>query len=205
MPLIVGLMPQYSVPHEADIHVNGQVVLITFIISVASGILFGIAPALQLARTGVSQAMQSSSRGSSESGRGGKVRSTLIAAEIALTIILLAGASVAIRSFLALERVPLGYQPEHVLAMNISLPQGSYTSWTARNSFFERLASEFRAIPGVRTATFTETALPPYIGFNADFEIAGQPKTERQQLRIGLIGSAVFRNRRHSLCYRGDY
>jgi predicted permease len=192
VPAIVSLMPQYSVPHEADIHVNGQVVLLTFAISVVTGILFGMAPALQLAGTDVSQTMQSGSRGSSEGGRSGKIRSALIVVEVALTIVLLTGASVAIRSFLALEHVPLGYQPEHVLAMNINLPQGRYTTWSARNGFFERLASEFRTIPGVRTATFTETALPPYIGFNTDFEIAGRPKTERQQLHVGLIASQYF-------------
>jgi putative ABC transport system permease protein len=75
-----------------------------------------MAPALQLAATDVSQAMQSGSRGSSEGGRGGKIRSALMVAEVALTVILLTGASVAIRSFLALERLPLGYQPDHVLA-----------------------------------------------------------------------------------------
>jgi predicted permease len=192
VPAIVGLMPQYSVPHEADIHVNGQVVLLTFAVSVVTEILFGMAPALQLARADVGQTMQSGSRGSSEGGRGGKIRSALIVAEVALTMILLTGASVSIRSFLALERVPLGYRPENVLAMNINLPQGRYTTWTARNGFFERMASEFRVIPGVRTATFTETALPPYIGFNTDFEIAGRPNTERQQLRVGLIGPQYF-------------
>jgi predicted permease len=192
VPAIVALMPQYSVPHEADIHVNGQVVLLTFIVSVVTGILFGMAPALQLAATDVSRAMQSGSRGSSEGGRGGKIRGGLMVAEVALTVILLTGASVAIRSFLALEHLPLGYRPDHVLTMNVNIPQGRYATWSARNGFFERLASEFRTIPGVRTATFTETALPPYIGFNADFEIGGRPKTERQQLRVGLIATQYF-------------
>jgi putative ABC transport system permease protein len=117
--------------------------------------------------------MQSGSRGSSEGGRGGKIRNVLLIAEVALTVILLTGASVAIRSFLALQRLPLGYRPDHVLAMNIDLPQGRYTTWTARNAFFDRLASEFRTIPGVRTSTFTETALPPYIGFGTDRRYRG--------------------------------
>jgi predicted permease len=192
VPAIVGLMPQYSVPHEADIHVNGQVVLLTFAISVVTGILFGMAPGLQLAGAEVSQAMQSGSRGSSERGHGGRIRNTLVVAEIALTIILLTGASVSIRGFLALEQAPLGYEPQNVVSMNVNLPQGSYTTWTARNLFFERLATEFRTIPGVRAATFTETAMPPYIGFKSDFEIAGRPGTERQQLRIGLIAPQYF-------------
>ena len=192
VPAIVSLMPQYSVPHEADISVNGRVVLLTFAVSVMTGILFGMAPALQLARADVAQAMQSGSRGSSEGGRGGKIRNALIVAEVALTIIVLTGASISIRGFLALERVPLGYQPENVLAMNINIPQGSYTTWTARNGFFERLGAEFRVIPGVRTATFTATALPPYIGFNSEFEIAGRTKAEPQKLRVGLIGPQYF-------------
>ena len=192
VPAIVSLMPQFSVPTEAVIQVNGQVVLLTFAVSVLTGILFGMAPALQLAGANVNQAMQSGSRGAADGRRGGKIRNVLIVVEIALTIVLLTGSAVAIRSFMALERVPLGYQPDHVLAMNIDLPKGRYTTWTARNLFFERLASEFRTIPGVRTATFTETALPPYIGFNAEFEIAGRPKMERQQLRIGLIGPEYF-------------
>jgi predicted permease len=192
VPAIVALMPQYSVPHEADIRVNGEVVLLAFAVSVVTGLLFGMAPALQLAGADVSETMQSGSRGSSEGGRGGKLRSALIVAEVSLTIILLTGASVSIRSFLKFEHVPLGYRPDHVLAMDINLPQGSYATWTARNRFFEQIASEFRAIPGVRTATFTETALPPYIGFNSDFEIAGRPAAARQQLRIGLIAPQYF-------------
>ena len=192
VPAIVALMPQYSVPHEAAIRVNGAVVMLTFAISVLTGILFGMAPALQLAGTDISRAMQSGSRGSSERGHGAKIRSALIVTEVGLTIILVTGASIAIRSFLALEHLPLGYHPENVLAMNIDLPHGRYGTWSARNSFFERVASEFRSIPGVRTATFTETAFPPYIGFNTDFEIAGRAKTERQQLRVGLIGPSYF-------------
>jgi len=103
---------------------------------------------------------------------------------VALTLILLTGAAVSIRSFLALDRVPLGYHAENVLTMNINLPQGRYTNWTARNVFFERMASELSTIPGVRSSTFTETALPPYIGFNTDFEIA-----ERQRRTGSGCGS----------------
>src|SRR5262249_22680596 len=164
----------------------------TFAISVLTGIVFGMAPALQLAGTDINQAMQSGSRGSSERGHGARLRNVLIVAEVAFTIILLTGASIAIRSFLALERTPLGYRPDHVLAMNIDPPPGRYATWVDRNNFFERVAREFRSIPGVRTATFTETAFPPYIGFGTDFEIAGRPKTERQQLRVGLIGPEYF-------------
>ena len=192
VPAIVAMMPQYSVPHEAVIRVNGQVVLLTFAISVLTGILFGMAPAFHLAGTNVAHAMQSGTRGSS-GGRGGKLRGALIVAEIALTIVLLTGASVAIRSFLALERVPLGYRPENVLSLNVDIPQGRYGSWASRNQFFDRAAADFNSIPGVKRATFTETALPPYIGFTTEFEIAGRAKMDRQSLHVGLIGPSYFK------------
>ncbi len=193
VPAIVGLMPQYSVPHEAVIAVNGPVVLITFAISVLTGILFGMAPAWQLASADVNQAVQGGGRGSSGTVRGGRMRNVLIAGEIALTIVLLVSASVAIRSFATLNRVPLGYHPEHVLSMNINLPPNRYTTWETRNAVFERIVEQLRALPGVRSATLTETATPPYIGFTTGFEIAGQPKPgEQQQLHVGLVGSQYF-------------
>ena len=189
---MVALMPEYSVPHEAVIHVNGPVVLFTFLISVCTGLLFGMAPAMQLAKTDVNEAMQDATRGSSTGVRGAKTRSLLIVAEVALTIVLLVGASVAIRSFAKMMTQPLGYEPASVLSMGINFPQGSYTTWETRNAFFERLIASLRTTPGVRSAAFTETAMPPYIGFRTDYEIPGQAKSEDQKVRIGLISSQYF-------------
>jgi predicted permease len=189
---IVALMPQYSVPHEAEIQVNGQVVLFTFAISVLTGILFGMAPALQLAKTDVNRTMQESGRGTTANSRGGRTHSLLIVAEIALTMILLVGAGVAIRGFIAMSRTPLGYQPENVLTVNLNLIAGHYGTWEKRGIFFRNVVESLRTIPGVKAATLTETAVPPRIGFNTDFEIAGQPKAAKQKTRVGLIASDYF-------------
>jgi succinate dehydrogenase/fumarate reductase cytochrome b subunit len=100
VPLLVALMPQYSVPHEAAIEVNGAVMLFTFAIAVVTGILFGMAPALQLAKTDVRDAMQDTGRGFAGSTRAGKTRSALVVVEVALTMVLLVGAGIAIRGFM---------------------------------------------------------------------------------------------------------
>ena len=111
VPLLVALMPEYSVPHEAAIQVNGAVVLFTFAIAVLTGILFGMAPALQLAKTDVRDAMQDTGRGFAGSTRAGKTRSALIVVEVALTMVLLVGAGIAIRGFIALTTTHLGLRP----------------------------------------------------------------------------------------------
>jgi predicted permease len=189
---MVALMPQYSVPHEAVIAVNGPVVLFTFAVSVLTGILFGFAPALQLARTDVIQAMQDGGKGVAGSSAGGRMRSFLIVGQIALTMVLLAGAGVAIRGFMAVTQASLGYRPDNVLSINLVLAKGHYQTWATRVAYFQRVLDGLRAMPGVKSAALTETALPPRIGFQTDFEIAGRAPATNQKTLIGLISSDYF-------------
>jgi predicted permease len=189
---IVALMPQYSVPHEAAIGVNGRVVLFTFVVSVLTGILFGLAPALQLARTDVGQSMQDGGKGTTAASIGGRMRTFLIVGQIALTMLLLVGAGVAIRGFMKVMQAPLGYRPENVLTFNLNLPGGRYQTWVTRGDMYERVLEKVRLVPGVKDASMTETAMPPYIGFQADFEIAGRANAPMQKTQIGLISGGYF-------------
>ena len=191
---LLALMPEYSVPHEAVIHVNGHVVLFTFAISALTGIVFGMAPALQLSRTDVNESMQDGGKGTTASTRGGATRSVLIVVEIALTIVLLVSAAVAIRSFFAASQTPLGYQPDRVLSFHLSIPQGQFPEWEQRGAFLNRVLDRLRSVPGIESASMTETAIPPRIAFSADFNIAGIPKVAKQQARIGLVGDGYFDN-----------
>ncbi len=189
---IVALMPMYSVPHEAAIAVNGPVVLFTFGVSVFTGILFGLAPALQLAKTDVNQSMQDGGKGTTAASVGGRLRTFLIVGQIALTMVLLVGAGVAIRGFIAMTQVPLGYRPENVLSLNLNLPKGRYNTWTTRGELFQQVLESVRTVPGVKSAAMTETALPPYIGFQADFDIAGRATAANQKSQVGLISGDYF-------------
>jgi predicted permease len=189
---IVALMPQYSVPHEAAIAVNGPVVLFTLAVSVFTGILFGFAPALQLVRTDVNQSMQDGGKGSTAATMGGGVRAFLIVGQIALTVVLLTGAVVAIRSFLAIMQVPLGYRPENVLSFQLNLPKGRFQTWETRGQVYHRVLDGIRTVPGVLSAAMTETALPPYIGFQSDLEIAGSAAQPNQKTQIGLVSEDYF-------------
>ena len=142
VPLLVSLMPEYSVPHEAAIQVNGAVVLFTFTIAVLTGILFGMAPALQLAKADVRDAMQETGRGFAGSSRAGRTRSALIVAEVALTMVLLAGAGIAIRGFIALTGTRLGFDASNVLTAQINMSADSYRNWAARSAHYQQIMEE---------------------------------------------------------------
>jgi predicted permease len=189
---IVALMPQYSVPHEAAIAVNGPVVLFTFAVSVLTGILFGLAPALQLANTDINQSMQDGGKGTTAVSTGGRMRTFLIVGQIALTMVLLVGAGVAIRGFIEVTQVPLGYRPEKVLTIKLNLPKGRYKTWVTRGELFQRVLDGIRSVPGVTSAAMTESALPPYVGFQADFDIAGRAAAANQKTQVGLISGDYF-------------
>lgn len=192
VPAIVALMPEYSVPHEAVIHVNGAVLLFTVAVSVTVGILFGMAPALQLAKHDVRAAMEESGRSFAGSRRGGVTRSLLIIAEVALTLVLLAGAGIAIRGFIALTQSRLGFDPSHVAMLSVSLTEGAYKSWETRSIYFQRLLERLESTPGIESATVTTTAMPPWIGYEAPFDMPGLAANPSRKILIGLIGTGYF-------------
>ena len=192
VPAIVALMPEYSVPHEAAIQVNRAVVLFTFAISVLTGILFGLTPALQLAKPDIRDAMQESGRGFEGGARGSKIRSALIVCEVALTMVLLVGAGVAIRGFVVLMEVPLGYDASNVLTMFINSREGAYKTWESRSIYFQRILDKLHDAPGVKSVSASITAMPPWIGWETEFEIAGRAKNSNQQVMVGLVGGDYF-------------
>jgi predicted permease len=192
VPAIIALMPEYSVPHEAVIRVNGAVVLFTFAISILTGIVFGMAPALQLVKPDVRESMQEGGRAVAGGGRAGKTRNLLIVSEVALTVILLVGAIIAIRGFIALTETRLGYDPSNVLTMSLQTREGAYQTWQTRGAFYQRILDKLRETPGVQSVGATITAMPPWIVWNTQVEIAGLAKEANEMALVGLVGGDYF-------------
>lgn len=192
VPAIVALMPEYSVPHEAVIHVNGVVVLFTFLISVATGILFGMAPALQLAKPDLREAMGQSGRSFTGNTQTGKMRSLLIVSEVALTMVLLVGAGIALRGFFALTQASLGYDPQNVMTLFINTREGAYKTWESRRLHFGKILEALQSVPGVKSVAADLTGMPPRLYFETGFEIGGKPAKPNQRTLIGLIGGDYF-------------
>ena len=169
VPLLVALMPEYSVPHEAVIQVNGAVVLFTFAVAVFTGILFGMAPAFSAREDRCARFHAGCRAGFAGTAGAGKTRSALIVLEVALTMVLLVGAGIAIRGFLAITQAHLGFETSNVLTLQLNLPQGAYKSWDSRTAHLNRILDSIERTPGVIAAAGTLTAMPPNIGFNTGF------------------------------------
>jgi putative ABC transport system permease protein len=189
---IVRNLPQYSFPHEAAIRINVPVLLFSMAVAVGTGVLFGLWPAVQLARTDASQALQTNARKVAGGVRSRRVHSTLIAGQIALTMLMLAGAGAAIEGFIRMASAPLGYDPHNVMSVGIPLHQGTYTSWEKRAEFFERLRAEAATVPGVTMTATSSNATPPSNGFDTKFEIVGKSGTESLTTRLNIVSPEYF-------------
>ena len=117
----------------------------------------------------------------------------LISGQIALTLLLLAGAGAAIEGFVRLSNTPLGYDPHNLMSVGIPVHEGTYGSWAERAPYFEKLLDGVRSVPGVSMAAISSNATPPDNGFNTRFEIVGQPSSNDQNLRFNLVSREYFR------------
>jgi putative ABC transport system permease protein len=162
-----------SIPRVDDIFLDANVLGFAFAVSVTTGILFGLAPAWRASRAGLAGVLKEGGRSSSVSG-GRWVRSGLLVAEVALSIVLLVGAALLLRSFAKLIDVNPGFQPERVLAFRVSLPATTYPEEHNRVQFFDRLLEHLDALPEVTAAGMVQT-LPMRGGYVLSFAVQGRP------------------------------
>lgn len=158
-----------SIPLLQTVQLDGRALAFTLLAAFATGLLFGMAPALQVSRWDVHESLKDASRGSSEGGSAW-IRSTLVVSEVALACILLVGAGLLIRSFLRLLEVDPGFRPEQAAAWRIEMSPKYQTS-AQQDAFYEEIVHQVEAIPGVESVGLTD-ALP--LGRNRSWGI--QPK-----------------------------
>ena len=137
-------------PNVTSIRIDGQVLMFTIIAAVASGLVFGLAPAFQASRTNLAESLKEGERGA-EGFHRNRLRSLLVVSEIALALVLLTGTGLMLRSFVRLQEVDPGFSPEHVLTMEISLPDVRYPD-PQKASLFSNLLERVHALPGVESA-----------------------------------------------------
>ena len=135
-----------SIPRVAEIRIDGSVLLFALLVSLATGILFGLAPAWQASRSTIGSVLKEGGR-SSTSSSGRWMRNALLVAEVAMSIVLLVGAALLLRSFARLTSVDPGFKPEHVLAFRVALPTAAYTDDQQRAAFFTQAARGARRAP----------------------------------------------------------
>jgi predicted permease len=193
LTLIVLWLPIHLFPPDVAIRINMPVLLFSVALAILTAVCFGLVPALQSAKPAISNLMQS--RRTAGSLRGKRLHGTLVAGQIALTLLLLTLAGTAIERFLEVLRVPLGYNPHQVIAIGFPLQDNAYTSWQARLNYFEQLNQSVAHLPDVVSASNATIAIPPYAGWEQTFEVLGQPADapDAQRARISFVGAEYFR------------
>jgi predicted permease len=189
---IVARLPEYSFPHEADFHVNLPVLAFSIGLAVLSGILFGSFPAFDVARKEINPSMQSGSHKVAGSVRGKRVHSGLIAAQIALTLLLLTGAGAAIQGFERMMKRPLGYDPHNVMSVGIPVHENTFGTWGERAAYFAQLRERVAAMPGVVETGISTNATPPDNGWPQQFEILGKNAAEQQEALANFVSPEYF-------------
>ncbi len=170
--------------------IDGRVLAFTFAISVAASLLFGLAPALTSSRIDLNGALKLGAARSVVGGGAGKLRSALIVAEIALCVVLLIGAGLLMRSFVALNSVQLGFRPDHLLLMSAEVPGASVAVARKGTQFYKDLIQEFAQIPGVTAVAGTRTP-PGQVGSDGTYWVDVLPAHPAIDLEHEAVFSVV--------------
>jgi putative ABC transport system permease protein len=168
-----GVYSGWRIPREAVIGLNVPVLLFSVGTTVFTALLFGLVPALQTAQPDLAEPLKDSGRGVSGGFRQGRLRSLLVVVEVALSLVLLAGAGLMMRTFVALQQVDIGLNPDNILVARLPLPRGQYDTAEQKQRFFHTLLGRLQNLPGVVAVTET-CSLPPYGGIRSDIEIPGR-------------------------------
>src|SRR3954462_13814821 len=148
-----------DLPRMENVGINGTVLLVTSIVTLLTGMIFGLVPALQSSRTHLGSTLREGGRGGT-AGRGGlRLRRGIVAAQLALVVVLLTGAGLLLRTFITLQRVELGFTTEKLLTFNVQLAGAKYPRGSQEVEFFETLLERLRAIPGVQGAGTISTMM----------------------------------------------
>src|SRR5262249_33235438 len=147
---LVALSPA-DLTIAGDVRIDERVLLFCLAVSSLAGVLFGLAPARQLSRADVHEDLKQSARGGSGA-RQRRLRGVLVAGEIALSLVLLVAAGLTVRSFIRVQQVPVGFNPDHVLTVTLNPPANRYATQAQRADYWEHVLTTLQRIPGVDAA-----------------------------------------------------
>jgi putative ABC transport system permease protein len=171
--LLRAFIPE-NIAQAREIAIDPKVLGFTFLVSLITGLIFGLAPALQAARFNQTETLKEGGRDSATGSSGKRIRGLLVMSEVAVSLVLLIGAGLLINSFLRLRSVDPGFRADNLLTMKIVLSESKYTDWAGARAFFSEMIQRIEGLPGVRSAAIT-TNLPLYRqGNSVGVSIEGQ-------------------------------
>ncbi len=180
LQLLLDLNPA-NIPRLENIRLDGAALGFTLGVSLLTGLIFGLVPALQTSQQELGETLKEGGRSGSGAPRAQRIRSAFIVAEVALTLALLIGAGLLIRSFWRLQEVNPGFRTDHLLALRLSLPRTKYPEGAQVVSFYQRLQERLSALPGVESASATSGILLPKLANSGTFTIENKPQDPQEQ------------------------
>ena len=192
LKLILWILPKYQFAPEVAIAINVPVLLFSAGVALATAVIFGLWPAWKMSRPGISRMMQAGSRKVAGSVESRRTHGALIAAQIALTLTLLAAAGGAMQGFVRLIHSPLGYDPHNVMPVWIPLHEGTLTIWAERAAYFDRVRTALSSVPGVVEAAISSNATPPENGAMMRYEVLGRTSGEQVTATMDLVSPGYF-------------
>jgi predicted permease len=196
LKVVVALIPAGTLPEETVILMSAPVLFLSLGLTILTTVFCGLAPALHVVRGDLQPRLTGSGKGAGESFRHSKLRGGLVVSEVALSIVLLIGAGLLMRSFLILTRVDLGFDPKNVLYFVLNLPPSYNTNIPGtlqrKNALTLRLLERMRALPGVTSVAELAADPPPLQYQSTDTIIPGKPHTQPWETRFEMCSDGYF-------------
>ena len=193
---LVARLGPASIPRLAEARIDARLFLFALGVSLATGILFGIAPAIQGSGANLNATLRESSRGGTTGRSGRMVRNVLVVAEVALAVLVLIGAELLIRSFVRLRSADPGFRPSGLLTLRVPLAGGRNVAPDRRIAFFQQVADRVATLPGVGAVGAVNGLPLTGLGGGSTFAVDGRPAPAPEQRPVGLlrsVTSAYFR------------
>jgi len=192
LSLLAARLPENSFPAESVIKMNVPVLLFSVALAFATAIVFGLWPALQLSRPEIARLMQTSSRRVAGGVGARRGHSAMVAAQIALTLLMLTAAGAAGKGFLRLVHADLGYDPHNAMSVPIPVHENTHVAWKDRAEYFEQIRAKLAAMPQIMAAGISTNATPPSSGWRQNIEIMGSTASEKPEVRVNFVSPEYF-------------
>jgi putative ABC transport system permease protein len=172
--LLKTFIPE-NVSQVRSLSVDARVLGFTLLVSLLTGLIFGLAPAVQASRFNLNETLKEGGRDSAQGSRGNRVRALLVVAEVAVSLVLLVGAGLLVNSFLRLRGVDPGFTKDNLLTLSVVLPRQKYPDYQRRAAFYDEMVRRVEALPGVKAAAVTNWIPLVFQGDSITFSVEGRP------------------------------
>ena len=191
--VILAMVPPDSIPDEAKVAIDGPVLLFTLGVSFVTALLFGLAPALHASRTQLVTALKESARGAGASFRRISASGGLVVVEVALSLVLVVGATLMMRTVMAIENENLGMRTDRLLTLRVPLSPQRYADAPHRITFFKELLRRVQTLPGIESASISVGMHPFFGGMETPVDVPGTTEKDTRPVLIHEVSPDYLR------------